>query len=79
MGEDGVESRLAAIFAGDIAGYSRLMGAGEEGKLRQLKAHPKELIDPNITEHRGRIGKTTDDGRADRERFREGLRRAGST
>jgi len=54
--------RLAAIFAGDIAGYSRLMGADEEGTLRQLKAHRKELVDPKITEHRGRIVKTTGDG-----------------
>ncbi len=53
---------MAAIFAGDIAGYSRLMGADEEGTLRQLKAHRKELVDPKITEHRGRIVKTTGDG-----------------
>jgi class 3 adenylate cyclase len=46
--------RLAAIFAGDIAGYSRLMGADEEGTLRQLKAHRKELVDPKITEVRER-------------------------
>ena len=62
MGDDRVERRLAAIFAGDIAGYSRLMGADEEGTLRQLKAHRKELVDPKITEHRGRIVKTTGDG-----------------
>src|SRR5215469_12207793 len=62
MGEDRVERRLAAIFAGDIAGYSRLMGADEEGTLRQLKAHRKQLVDPKITEHRGRIVKTTGDG-----------------
>ena len=62
MGEDRVDRRLAAIFAGDIAGYSRLMGADEEGTLRQLKAHRKELVDPKITEHRGRIVKTTGDG-----------------
>jgi adenylate cyclase len=43
MAEERVERRLAAIFAGDIAGYSRLMGADEEGTLRQLKAHRKEL------------------------------------
>jgi class 3 adenylate cyclase len=52
----------AAIFAGDIAGYGRLMGADEEGTLRQLKGHRKELVDPKITEHRGRIVKTTGDG-----------------
>jgi len=62
MGEDRVDRRLAAIFAGDIAGYSRLMGADEEGTMRQLKAHRKELIDPKITEHHGRIVKTTGDG-----------------
>ncbi len=62
MPEDRVDRRLAAIFAGDIASYSRLMGADEEGTLRQLKAHRKELVDPKITEHRGRIVKTTGDG-----------------
>src|SRR6516165_1854097 len=62
MPEDRVDRRLAAIFAGDIAGYSRLMGADEEGTLRQLKAHRKELADPKIIEHRGRIVKTTGDG-----------------
>jgi adenylate cyclase len=62
MPEDRVDRRLAAIFAGDIAGYSRLMGADEEGTLRQLKVHRKELVDPKITEHRGRIVKTTGDG-----------------
>jgi TolB-like protein/class 3 adenylate cyclase/Flp pilus assembly protein TadD len=62
MPEDRVDRRLAAIFAGDIAGYSRLMGADEEGTLRQLKSHRKELVDPKITEHRGRIVKTTGDG-----------------
>ena len=60
--EERVDRRLAAIFAADIAGYSRLMGADEEGTLRQLKAHRKELVDPKITEHRGRIVKTTGDG-----------------
>jgi adenylate cyclase len=62
MDEPRVDRRLAAILAGDIAGYSQLMGADEEGTLRQLKAHRKELIDPKITEHRGRIVKTTGDG-----------------
>ena len=62
MVEDRVDRRLAAILAGDIAGYSRLMGVDEEGTLRQLKAHRKELVDPKITEHRGRIVKTTGDG-----------------
>jgi len=62
MPGDRVDRRLAAIWAGDIAGYSRLMGIDEEGTLRQLKAHRKELVDPKITEHRGRIVKTTGDG-----------------
>ncbi len=62
MIEDRVERRLAAILAGDIASYSRLMGIDEEGTLRQLKVHRNELIDCKITEHRGRIVKTTGDG-----------------
>ena len=62
MSEERVERRLAAILAADIAGYSRLMGVDEEGTLRQLKVHRKELIDRKITEHRGRIVKTTGDG-----------------
>src|ERR1700756_1915727 len=57
-----VERRLAAILAADVAGYSRLMGADEIGTLQALKAHRKELIDPAITAHRGRIVKTTGDG-----------------
>ena len=62
MDEARVDRRLAAILAADVANYSRLMGTDEEGTLRQLKAHRKELIDPKITEHRGRIVKTTGDG-----------------
>jgi adenylate cyclase len=62
MAEERVDRRLAAIMAADIAGYSRLMGVDEEGTLRQLKSHRKELVDPKITEHRGRIVKTTGDG-----------------
>jgi adenylate cyclase len=54
--------RLAAILAADVAGYSRLMGADEEGTLQRLRAHRRELVDPKITEHRGRIVKTTGDG-----------------
>src|SRR5205807_1880047 len=57
-----VERRLTAILAADVAGYSRLMGADEEGTLAQLKAHRQALVDPKITEHRGRIVKTTGDG-----------------
>src|SRR5438309_6412675 len=54
--------RLAAILAADVAGYSRLMGADEEGTLERLKALRRELIDPKIAEHKGRIVKTTGDG-----------------
>ena len=54
--------RLSAIFAADIRGYSRLMGADEEGTLARLNAHRRELVDPKIREHRGRIVKTTGDG-----------------
>jgi adenylate cyclase len=62
MAEARVERRLAAILAADVAGYSRLMGVDEEGILAALKAHRRELIDPKIAEHRGRIVKTTGDG-----------------
>jgi TolB-like protein/class 3 adenylate cyclase/Tfp pilus assembly protein PilF len=54
--------RLAAILAADVAGYSRLMGADEEGTLERLQTHRRELVDPKIREHRGRIVKTTGDG-----------------
>src|SRR5437870_1462595 len=57
-----VERRLAAILAADVAGYSRLIEADEEGTLRRLKALRAEVIDPKIAEHRGRIVKTTGDG-----------------
>ena len=57
-----VERRLAAILAADVAGYSRLMGADEEGTLTRLKAVRREIADPKIKEHRGRIVKTTGDG-----------------
>jgi adenylate cyclase len=57
-----VERKLAAILAADVAGYSRLMGADEEGTLAQLKALRRELADPKIKEHRGRTVKTTGDG-----------------
>jgi len=57
-----VERRLAAVLAADVAGYSRLMGADEEGTLARLKAVRKALVDPAIASHRGRIVKTTGDG-----------------
>ncbi len=57
-----VERRLAAILAADVVGYSRLMGQDELGTLARLKAHRRELIDPAVARHRGRIVKTTGDG-----------------
>ena len=57
-----VQRRLAAILAADVAGYSRLMGGDEAGTLRALKTHRRELIDPTISGHHGRIVKTTGDG-----------------
>jgi adenylate cyclase len=54
--------RLAAILAADVAGYSRLMGVDEEGTLERLKALRRELVDPKIAEHHGRIVKTSGDG-----------------
>jgi class 3 adenylate cyclase len=57
-----VERRLAAVLAADVAGYSRLMGVDEVGTLAALKAHRREVVDPAIAEHKGRIVKTTGDG-----------------
>jgi len=57
-----VERKLAAILAADVAGYSRLMGADEEGTHERLKAHLRELVEPKIAEHHGRIVKNTGDG-----------------
>ena len=54
--------RLTTILAADVAGYSRLMGADEEGTHERLKAHLAELVEPKIAEHRGRIVKNTGDG-----------------
>jgi TolB-like protein/class 3 adenylate cyclase/Tfp pilus assembly protein PilF len=54
--------RLAAILAADVAGYSRLIGADEEGTLNRLRSNRTDVIDPKISEHRGRIVKTTGDG-----------------
>ena len=62
MTDKRVERRLAAVMAADVAGYSRLMGADEEGTLGNLKALRKAVVDPKIVEHRGRIVKTTGDG-----------------
>src|ERR1041385_6181307 len=56
------ERRLAAIVCADVVGYSRLVGVDEEGTLTRLKTLRRELIDPKIAEHHGRIVKTTGDG-----------------
>ena len=57
-----VDRRLAAILAADVAGYSRLIEADEEGTLGRLKALRAEVIDPKIAGQKGRIVKTTGDG-----------------
>jgi adenylate cyclase len=62
MAAQRAERRLAAIFASDIVGYSRLMGADEEGTLARLNTHRREFLEPKIAEHRGRIVKRTGDG-----------------
>jgi adenylate cyclase len=54
--------RLAAILAADVAGYSRLMGADEEGTHKRLQAHRREFVEPKIGEHSGRVVKDTGDG-----------------
>jgi adenylate cyclase len=56
------ERRLAAILAADVAGYSRLIGTDEEGTLDRIRSIRSEVIDPKITEHHGRLFKTTGDG-----------------
>ena len=62
MSEKRLERRLAAIFAADVVGFSRLMGADEEGTLARLKELRRSLLDRKIFEHNGRIFKTTGDG-----------------
>ena len=62
MAGERVERRLTAILAGDVAGYSRMMGADEEGTLARLNAHRREFLEPKIAEHRGRVVKRTGDG-----------------
>ena len=57
-----VERRLAAILAADVVGYSRLMGEDEPGTLARLQAHRRELIDPKIAAHHGRMVKLMGDG-----------------
>src|SRR6478752_6766525 len=62
VAEERVNRRLAAILCADVAQYSRLMGSDEEGTLAALMAHRRELVDPLIAQHQGRIVKTTGDG-----------------
>jgi adenylate cyclase len=62
MAEKRVERRLSAILAADVAGYSRLMGADEEGTLARLNAHRREFLEPTVAEHHGRVVKRTGDG-----------------
>jgi class 3 adenylate cyclase len=62
LAKERAERRLTAVLAADVAGYSRLMGADEQGTLAQLKAHRRALVDLKIKQHRGRIVKTTGDG-----------------
>ena len=62
MAEERAQRRLAAILAADVVGYSRLIGTDEEGTLAALKALRRELIDPKVEQHHGRIVKTTGDG-----------------
>jgi adenylate cyclase len=62
VAEQRVQRRLAAILAADVAGYSRLIGSDEIGTVDALKALRREIVDPTIAEHNGRIVKTTGDG-----------------
>lgn len=57
-----MERRLAAILAADVVGYTRLMGVDEAGTLERLKSLRKELVQPQITEHKGHIVKLMGDG-----------------
>src|ERR671913_260082 len=62
MSASHTQRRLAAILGADVVGYSRLMGQDEAGTLARLKAHRKELVEPLLAEHRGRIVKLMGDG-----------------
>src|SRR5512132_879461 len=62
MASPHVERRLTAILAADVAGYSRLMGADEEGTLARLKALRRDVVDPTVKDHRGRVVQTAGDG-----------------
>ncbi|GLR85952.1 adenylate/guanylate cyclase domain-containing protein [Bradyrhizobium iriomotense] len=62
MSSEHVERRLAAILATDVVGYSRLMGADELGTFERIRAHRKELFEPEVARHHGRIFKLMGDG-----------------
>jgi class 3 adenylate cyclase len=62
MAEQRVQRRLAAILAADVVGYSRLMEADEAGTLAALKARRRDVLDPLVAKHQGRVFKTTGDG-----------------
>jgi adenylate cyclase len=62
MTSERIERRLAAILAADVVGYSRLMGADEPGTFARIRAHRKELFEPEIARHHGRIFKLMGDG-----------------
>ena len=57
-----VQRRLAAILAADIAGFSALMGQDEEGTLARIKTLRRDVIEPKVSDHQGRVVKTTGDG-----------------
>src|SRR5262245_34209681 len=62
MAEERVQRRLAAILAADVVGYSRMMEADESGTLAALKTRRKEVLEPLVAKHRGRVFKLTGDG-----------------
>ena len=62
MADERVQRRLAAILAADVVGYSRLMGADEVGTRERFNAHLRDIIQPTIAGHDGRVVKTTGDG-----------------
>ena len=63
LAQERVQRRLEAVLAADVAGYSSLMGADEEGTLAQLKAIRRALVDPTIAAHRGRTSRRLETAR----------------
>ena len=57
-----MQRKMAVVLVADVAGYSQLMEADEEGTLRRVQSHIHELIEPKLAEHHGRLVKTTGDG-----------------